>query len=96
LYQEHGIHKYQHIPISSPESLLEAASTLHYFINYLGLRVYIHCQSSVTRAPSVILLYLCLYKKTLEWSDPLQVAFNIMAWHPPTFINVKSIVDVIQ
>lgn len=72
-YRANNIHSVNYIPIddSSSESLekglFEAATSLNTLINEKKLRVYIHCTSSLTRAPSAIITYLCLYLKHSDW-----------------------------
>jgi hypothetical protein len=75
------------IPIddSSSESLenglFEAARALNTLINEKKLRVYIHCTSSLTRGPSAIVTYLCLYLKHREWIQPLNVSTFVRGYH---------------
>lgn len=72
-YRSHNIHLVHNIPIDdgSAESfeagLADAAKTLNTLINEKKLRVYVHCTSSLTRGPSAIITYLCLYLKNDNW-----------------------------
>jgi protein-tyrosine phosphatase len=36
-------------------------------INNQGLKVFIHCNSGATRAPSLVITYLCLLMKVKEY-----------------------------
>ena len=48
-------------------NLFIAAQHLNNILNALNSKVYVHCSSGLSRAPSVVLMYLCLFKKVKSW-----------------------------
>lgn len=49
------------------QSLFIAAQYLNNMVNNLKLNVFVHCSSGISRAPSVVLAYLSLFKKVKGW-----------------------------
>ncbi len=46
-------------------------------MNEINQRAYIHCTSSITRSPSLAIVYLCLFVASEDCSQPQKVAgFN--------------------
>jgi len=100
-YGQRGINTFFHIPVDdeSPaahaKGLMEAASRLNYCINEKGMKVYIHCTSSCTRATSVIILYMCLYLRTVtykqQWRNPEEAAEYVRNYHRLSHPNMKAI-----
>jgi hypothetical protein len=43
---------------------------LNQLINDRKQRVYVHSTSSMTRAPTLVILYLCLFVLTDDWENP--------------------------
>ena len=72
-YRKRGINTFHHIPIddtteqSFMQGIMESANRLNHLINEKKMKVYIHCKSSVTRAPSAVIAYLCLYVRTYNY-----------------------------
>ena len=79
-YRAKNIHSVNYLPIddsttqSLEKGLLDAAVLLNTLINDKKIKIYIHCTSSLTRAPSAIITYLCLYLKHIDWPNPLSVS----------------------
>ena len=59
-------------------------------------KVYVHCTSSVTRSPTLVNCYLCLYIKAVDWQSPMAVQNLIKHYHKPAFPNIKAINHVIK
>jgi len=58
--------------------------------------VYVHCCSSVTRAPSVIITYMCLYVKVKDWDNPAKVASLVKDFHKVSFPNMSAVHSTIN
>lgn len=75
LYLSKGIKTAVHFPVDEYNEkehkmkVFAAAQYLNDMVNNKGHRVYIHCSSGISRAPSVILTYLCLFKRVECWKD---------------------------
>jgi protein-tyrosine phosphatase len=47
-------------------------------INNEGLTVYLHCTSGISRAPALLVVYLCLFKRVKQWQSPYHAnAFSV-------------------
>ena len=75
IYLSKGIKNAIHLPVDDSVEkefkikIFTAAQYLHDMVNKKGHRVYIHCSSGISRAPSAILTYLCLFKRVECWRD---------------------------
>lgn len=47
---------------------------LNDMINNKKLKVFVHCSSGISRAPTVVLAYLCLFKRVPEWSNIIKTS----------------------
>lgn len=65
-------------------------------VNLLGLNVYVHCTSGLTRAPAVILAYLCLFKKIKCWQTPDEALKYIRGFNPKLNPNMRIIKKCIE
>ena len=91
-YRNRGINTFHHIPIddsteeSFQQGVMETAQRLNHLINEKKMKVYLHCTSSVTRAPTAAIVYLCLYVRTYnykkQWKDHHDVAGFVKKHHP--------------
>lgn len=70
------------------KGLIEGAKHLDYMINDKKLTVYVHCNSGVTRAPSVAIAYLCLFLKHPQWQDPKEVEKFVRSHHTVSTPNM--------
>ena len=50
-------------------TIFAAAQYLNHMVNEEGLNVYVHCTSGISRAPAVVIAYLCLFKKIKCWQS---------------------------
>jgi thymidine kinase len=50
--------------------LFSGVMQLNQLINDRKQRVYVHSTSSMTRAPTLVILYLCLFVLTDDWENP--------------------------
>jgi len=104
-YRAKGIKNIVNYPIndSSEDSLhqglLGAAQKLHQMYTTGGgknSKIYVHCTSSCTRAPSAVNVYLCLYVRAHKFRDPDAVAHMIKTCHRPSYPNMKAVKHVIS
>lgn len=108
-YRSKGINTFFHVPVDDEnegafiKGLMEAASRLNYCINEKGMKVYIHCTSSCTRATSAIILYMCLYLRTVtyqqQWRSPEEAAGYVKSYHSlshPNLLIVRSALRTYQ
>ena len=70
-YRQNDISIY-HYPIDEQEAnyhvkMYEVAQCLQGLVESKNKTVLVHCTSGVTRAPTVVLLHQCLYKKVQCW-----------------------------
>lgn len=71
-YAENGI-LCQRFPVKDADedelcaSLFVAAQHLNNMLNKQDHTVYLHCTSGISRAPAVLLVYLCLFKRVKQW-----------------------------
>ena len=65
-------------------------------INNLGLTVYIHCTSGISRAPTVVMVYLCLFKRVKQWQNPYYVAQFVKAFHLNSSPNMRAVQRVVE
>lgn len=95
-YQERGI-RYVKFPINDikdkdlQSNLFIAAQHLNNMVNVLGLNVYVHCTSGLTRSPAAILAYLCLFKKIKCWQTPDEALKYIRTFNPKLNPNMRII-----
>jgi protein-tyrosine phosphatase len=61
-----------------------------------GKKVFIHCMSGATRAPTAILGYLCLYLKHQNWQNPNDVSIFLGNEHPQSAPNMKVVNKMIR
>lgn len=87
MYKKHKVKIYR-FPLNDLDdssfcsSLFTGAQHLNSLLNAQGERqVFIHCSSGMSRAPAVVITYLCLFKKIKQWRDPLLVAQFVKAFH---------------
>lgn len=72
-------------------NLFIAAQHLNNMINVEGLNVYVHCTSGVSRAPAVVVTYLCLFKQVKCWNSVEDTSQFIKAYNPKLAPNNKII-----
>ena len=61
-----------------------------------GLKVFVYCTSGMTRAPTLVIAYLCLYLKHKNWQNPNDVSmyvFNEYFWSVP---NMKAVFRMLR
>lgn len=77
-------------------NLFIAAQHLHNMLNVEGQNVHVHCSSGLTRAPEVVVVYLCLFKKHKCWQSPEDVAHFVKAFNHKVAPNMRVINKCIQ
>ena len=65
-------------------------------INNKNLKVFVYCSSGITRTPTVIMAYLCIYKKIQCWNKIFQVDEILKQYIPYSYPNTMIIQDAIQ
>lgn len=75
--------------------LFNQAKELSKIINPPQL-AYIHCSSGVTRAPTLTLVYLCLFKKIEQWKVLQNACKYLMNFSPEILPNLKVVQRVID
>ena len=76
--------------------LFVGAQHLHHMINVLNLTVYVHCTSGISRAPAVVLAYLCLFKRVKQWQNPSYVSSFVKQFHVNSNPNMRAVERVVQ
>ena len=75
--------------------LPHAACLLNDLISNRNKKVFVHCTAGVGRAPSVVLAYLCLYKKVDLWDD-VNAVYEFMKFnHIESKPNMKIVSEVV-
>ena len=69
------------------DQLFVAAQYLDDMINDKGLRVFVHCATGITRAPTLAIIYLALTKRHKDWKDPKKLESAIRKSHIDSFPN---------
>ena len=99
-YRNNGINVVACVPVTDedPEDyaddLFDAAQVLHDLIDVKGHKVYLHDITGVSRAPTLYLVYLALYKKSnLPLND---MARELKKQYPVSTPNMKMIEQVLD
>lgn len=82
-YRNFGIDTAMHYPCSNndhqyKEKVFKAAQYLHGLINTQKKDVFIHCSSALVRTPTVLLAYLCIFKRVRNWKNVAEVNQFVM------------------
>lgn len=75
----------------------EAAQRLNNLINDRGLKVYLHDTSSITRAPTLTVIYMCLFLRHQDWQNPDKVEKYVKQFHPlgePNMYAVRKVIEL--
>ena len=64
-----------------PQKVFAAAQYLNDLLNAKNNKVYIHCSSGISRASTVVLCYLALYKKIACWRSIDQCDEYLLKYH---------------
>lgn len=73
-YRHFGIDTAMHYPVSNndadyKEKVFMAAQYIHGLVEKQNKKVYIHCSSGLTRSPTSVLAYLCIFKRVKQWKS---------------------------
>jgi len=73
-YRSNGIETAMHYPVNNKdpdykEKVFMAAQYLHGLIDKQNKKVFIHCSSGLIRTPTVVLTYLCIFKRVKTWKN---------------------------
>ena len=94
-YKEVGIDNVFSYPIPDKdedeyiEELFNAAQHLNDMINEQGLTVYVHDNSSLTRAPTLVICYLCLFVRIRTYENLPEAGALIKQYHNVSTPNLK-------
>ena len=98
-----GIHTIVNQPVNDNHTeeelnndILQAVIKLNDLINVQKHTVFLHCSSSVTRAPTVATAYLCLFIKNHQYKQPNVIAQYVKKFHPVSFQNLKAVDSVVE
>jgi protein-tyrosine phosphatase len=77
--------------------LLEAAQQLNnLFENQNHKKIYLHCNSGMTRAPTVAIVFLCLFCKVKCWQNPVEVYKLFKSYRSTCFPNMKAVLKTVS
>lgn len=82
--------------VAYQKQLFKACKVLHKVLEESGDCVFIHCASSLSRSPTLVVAYICLYIKHPEWQEPQKVVDFLRSKHPnclPNLPLIESLVD---
>ena len=97
LYGKHGIYSVKNLPIPEFNRLSQLCNLLFDACKYLDeilmthRKVYVHCTSGMTRAPTLVILYLCLYCKVQSWNDPISTYKFFKRNRDVCFPNMRAV-----
>jgi protein-tyrosine phosphatase len=60
-------------------------------INEQGEEVYVHCTTGVSRAPTLIIVYLAVYCRHRKWNDLPALKNFVTDNHPNAFPNMVAV-----
>ena len=97
LYGKHGIYCIENVPIPEFNKLSDLCNRLFDASKYLDRiqkehkKVYVHCTSGMTRAPTLAIVYLCLYCKISCWRDPIEAYQFFKQNREVCFPNMRAV-----
>lgn len=67
-YRQYQIDTAMHFPVSNTdpdykEKVFMASQYIHGLVDKQNKKVFIHCSSGLTRSPTCVLAYLCIFKR---------------------------------
>lgn len=63
-------------------SIFQACQYLNDMVNNKNQKVFVYCNTGVSRAPTIVMAYLCLYKKVNIWED-IEAVGDLLKLHVP-------------
>jgi hypothetical protein len=78
------------------KDLAEGATRLNDLINGRGLKVFLHDTSSITRGPTLAIVYLCMYLRHPDWQNPEAVEKYLKKLHPIGEPNMLAVHNTIE
>ena len=96
IYNRAGIQFSKHLPIESlnldkdseQEAIFYAVQYLNDMVNDKGLSVFVHSCSGHTRASTVVLIYLSLYKLHPDWNNLQRLSEYMQSQYNLSFPNM--------
>lgn len=100
----HGIHFSKHHAIDDKDlvsknaldNLVTASQYLDDMINEKDLQVFIHSSSGHTRAATIVIIYLCLFKMHKDWKSPHKVAQFVRSQYKQSNPNMEAVLNAIN
>lgn len=78
------------------EKLLEAVKILDSMRKqFKDQQIFVHCTAGMTRSPTLVILYLCLFCQVDFWKSPVEVYKFVKEHHSISYPNMKAILRVI-
>ena len=75
--------------------MFKAAIELEDLINAKGQHVYLHCNTGISRSPTLLLVYWALFLRHDCWDDPDEMAAFIKQNYELSMPNMKVVKQVI-
>lgn len=96
VYSRQGL-QYEQSPMEDyGEQLFNDSVQLNDHIAKNGHTVLIHCLSGLSRSPTLLITYLCLFLKIEGWQNPLEVFEIVRQYNPYIKPNLSAIIQVLS
>lgn len=102
LLKSHDIYMARNIPVDEfdtaayPKALLKAAQMVDSIIRIKQRKVYIHCTSGISRAPTVVMAYLSFFKQLEQFADLQQVEDLIQTFNSCAVPNSEAVSEMLN
>lgn len=93
-YKSRGINLVVNYPVSDInedeyiENLFQASQHLHDLIDIKGHHVFVHCSSGVSRAPTLVLVYLALFLQHKHWDNLTELHNFVLEYYHVSMANL--------
>ena len=64
---------------------------VHHITCVKNMNVFVHCSTGISRAPTAILAYLCLFKKVSCWYNLDRAQDHLEKYHPVSHPNMQVV-----
>lgn len=99
IYKSHGIEHVQHLQCSNNDPqyearVFEACKALHNLVGN-NRRVFVHCSSGLVRSPTVVLAYLCIFKRYKNWRNVIETKDFIVEYSHNSIPNSTLVENLV-